>query len=216
MKVRMYAVPVVLAVFVVASMLVGCPKAPEPLDDALVPDDIAGIDPTAEPTTLAEALAMVTAPNSMEIVLDIDGQKMTQRVLYENGQPAKMVMQSAELGDTLIYIDVAAKHMVIYDPSDNTAIESELDDESAGDFTEILVNADNLVKEVDILSVEDVNGVSCWVVETTMEGEEAKAKVWIDREFGLIRQIDDGETPITIEYSRLNEIPEAEFEVPQV
>jgi outer membrane lipoprotein-sorting protein len=141
---------------------------------------------------------------------------MTQRVLYENGQPAKMVMQSAELGDTLIYIDVAAKHMVIYDPSDNTAIESELDDESAGDFTEILVNADNLVKEVDILSVEDVNGVSCWVVETTMEGEEAKAKVWIDREFGLIRQIDDGETPITIEYSRLNEIPEAEFEVPQV
>ncbi|NLJ35201.1 MAG: hypothetical protein GX358_03015, partial [candidate division WS1 bacterium] len=146
----------------------------------------------------------------------IDGQKMTQRVLYENGQPAKMVMQSAELGDTLIYIDVAAKHMVIYDPSDNTAIESELDDESAGDFTEILVNADNLVKEVDILSVEDVNGVSCWVVETTMEGEEAKAKVWIDREFGLIRQIDDGETPITIEYSRLNEIPEAEFEVPQV
>lgn len=197
-------------------VLGGCPKAPEPVDEALLPEPpLPGVEqpePAAEPSTLAEAMASVTQPSSFELKITMEGEEITQLLLMEDGKPVKMVVDHHHEGAAVVYIDFAGKKMITYNPADKSTFEIPLDEDEAMD--DMLIDAEMLEQEVSILGVEDVDGVSCWVVETTAKGEEDEAKVWIDREFGLIRQLEADDEVMTFSYSRINEVDPSEFEVP--
>jgi len=203
---------VTLSVFVLMAVISGCPKAPSDVEappmlemppPEAVPDEAA----SAEPGTLAEALNTVTAPDSYEMTMTIDDKDMVQLVALTDGVVVKVVIKD-ETGT--IFIDMAEKTMIAYNPEDKTATSMPM-----GEGEDMpVVGTDMLDQDVEIIATEDVDGVACWVVETTAKGKDEKAKIWIDKETGLMRKGDaDGETMV-FKYDRINEVADDEFDLP--
>jgi len=194
------------------AVISGCPKAPSDVEappmlemppPEAVPDEAA----SAEPGTLAEALNTVTAPDSYEMTMTIDDKDMVQLVALTDGVVVKVVIKD-ETGT--IFIDMAEKTMIAYNPEDKTATSMPM-----GEGEDMpVVGTDMLDQDVEIIATEDVDGVACWVVETTAKGKDEKAKIWIDKETGLMRKGDaDGETMV-FKYDRFNEVADDEFDLP--
>ena len=89
--------------------------------------------------------------------------------------------------------------------------------EMAGEDEELPVrSADEFDPEVAITGGETVEDVPCWVFETTAEEEEAAAvKVWLGKEYGPVRQVEQDGELTTFDYRRINAVPDSEFEVPE-
>lgn len=212
MRIPVKILLVTLSVFVLMAVISGCPKAPSDVEappmlemppPEAVPDEAA----SAEPGTLAEALNTVTAPDSYEMTMTIDDKDMVQLVALTDGVVVKVVIKD-ETGT--IFIDMAEKTMIAYNPEDKTATSMPM-----GEGEDMpVVGTDMLDQDVEIIATEDVDGVACWVVETTAKGKDEKAKIWIDKETGLMRKGDaDGETMV-FKYDRINEVADDEFDLP--
>lgn len=211
--------PLVLVVFAVAVLVGGCPKGTDTVEDVLMVDppdtgapDPADAPPADEPSTLAEAMASVTSPTSYELTISMQGHEVKQLVLLEDGKPVKLVVDHQHEQAGVVYADLVAKKMTTVDPTDGSTFEIPWSEDDT--IADMLIGPDMLEQEVDILAVEDVDGVSCWVVETTAKGDEDTARVWIDREFGLVRQLEAEGERLSFKYSRINEVPASEFEPP--
>lgn len=212
----MGVVSVMVAAFALATFVGGCARQPAPSGEMVLPQPPppgpAEAEQEQQPSTLAEALGGVTPPSSFELNMTMNGEEITQLVLLENGKPVKMKVDHHHEGAAIAYVDPVARKTTTYDPTDNSTFEIPFGDDESMDA--MLLDADMLEQDVAILGVEDMDGVSCWVVETTAKDEEDKAKVWLDREFGLIRQLDTNGDRITFRYSRINEVAASELEVP--
>jgi hypothetical protein len=73
---------------------------------------------------------------------------------------------------------------------------------------------DEVLAKAPSLGEGAVDGEPAWIVETL--GEDGKPdKLWIGQQHGLPRQmLVDGKT-IKLNYSRINEVPDSEFELPK-
>jgi outer membrane lipoprotein-sorting protein len=58
-----------------------------------------------------------------------------------------------------------------------------------------------------------LGGLDCWLVEWKNEGGD-QMKVWVDKQYGLARQSVTSGGTITFTYSKINAIPDSEFELP--
>ena len=63
-----------------------------------------------------------------------------------------------------------------------------------------------------ITGSEKVDGVDCTIVEATVDGKTSKA--WIGTADGLVRKAEGPGGVVTMTYSRINAVPDAEFAVP--
>ncbi len=214
MRIPVKILLVTLSVFVLMAVISGCPKAPSDAEGPGMsemlppPEAVPDEGPSAEPGTLAEALKTVTAPDSYEMTMTIDDKDMVQLVALKDGVVVKIVIKD-ETGP--IFVDMAEKTMFAYNPEDNTAMSLPIEE---GEDMPVM-GTDMLDQDVEILATEDVDGVACWVVETTAKGQDEKAKIWIDKETGLMRKGDaDGEMMV-FKYDRINEIADDEFELPE-
>jgi len=202
-----------LSVFVLMAAISGCPKAP-PGDAGLVeppmppPEQVSDEGPSAEPGTLAEALKSVKAPDSYEMTMTMDDKEMVQLVSLKDGAVVKVVIKDE--ADT-IFIDMAEKTMLVYDAEDKTAMSLPMEE----DEDMPVIGTDMLEQDVEIAGSEDVDGIACWIVETTMKGEEDKAKLWIEKETGLMRKGEAEDESMVFKYDRINEVPDEEFKLPE-
>jgi len=212
---------VLLVLVVFPLVLTGCPQdspevpggeaamvdEPPPPDDDADQPSAADIPESAE--TLADAMVAFQRPTSLEITILTAGEDNPEpmAIKLEDGKP---VAYRAESPDGVMIMDMVESVMYIYDPEDNSALKMPMDEAQASDLPQPY---DFQEPDSKVVGSETVDGVDCWVVEVA--GEHGVGKVWVGKADGLLRQIAEGDEMVKIQYSRINEIPDSEFEVPE-
>lgn len=215
----------VVAALVALVALAGCPQQPteepgpaEPMVDdpgAVTPDESgepAAVDVPASAETLADAMAAFQMPTSFEMTMTEGGDEDTPQSMLMKMDGTTPVAMKAESDEGIMLIDWAGGAMYMYDPEDNTALKMAMDEDQASDLP---IRFDfSEAKDAKVIGSETIDGVDCWIVEAMDEDEVGKT--WIGKADGLVRQVEeeDGEM-IRVSYSRINEVPDSEFELPE-
>jgi len=215
----------VLMLVVVAALVItiaGCPKAKAP--DEIIPEDQMpeGVANMPEDTpadsgatvaipdsvsTLGEAMPAFDMPTSFEMTVQAGDEDAETLMMKMDGTEA--VAFKAVTDEGTVIIDMADRAMYMYDPEKNEALKMPM-----GDEDEDMPNPyDFYSDDLKVSGSETIDGVDCWVVEGT-ENEDAPGKAWIGKADGLMRQAQDGDDLIKFTYTRINEIPDSEFELP--
>ena len=169
--------------------------------------------PAGRPATVGDALKGREAVTSYEVtVTPASGRPVTQLVKLDEGKPARMKMDE---GEQWVIVDMTEETMYAYDPQQRAALKLSLAEGGMEDEDMPVRSADEFDPEVAITGGESVDEVACWVFETTGEEEAEAAKVWLDKEYGLVRQIEQAGELTKFDYSRINAVPDSEFEVPE-
>lgn len=177
--------------------------------------------PNRVPATLAEALRQCEPPESYQLSMAVSpNQSVTELVRFENGVPVRIIMKVSDYW-FLTARDEEVRYM--YHPKDNTAFRIPLShDELAAAMAECSDVGKAFDTEVPIIGTQMLDGVRCWVAET--QGRErpgafrvwrGSIKIWVDQQYGLLRQSQFGEDITELKYSRINEVPNSEFELPE-
>jgi len=228
MKVSVKMVGVVIVAIAMVAVLVGCPKQPSetamsrpPKPRAVAPEGEAAA-PVGEPQTLADVWTKLNANESYALTMTMpDGEVVTQLVKLEDGKPVKMRMNAPE-GSGFVVMDMKEQVMYMCTLEENMAMKMDMagaagEGGAASDMAEMTFGPGSIQSDVELKTSETLDGVECWVVETTTKGgdEDTAAKIWVNKATGLLVQMEaDGDT-IKMEYSRFNEIADSEFEMPE-
>ncbi len=217
----------VLMLVVVAAMVItiaGCPKAPAP--DEIIPEDQlpegaanmpedtpADSGPTvAVPdsvSTLGEAMPAFDMPSSFEMTVQAGEEDAETLMMKMDGSDP--VAFKAITDEGVVLISMADKAMYMYDPEKNEGMKMPMGDEESADMPNPY---DFYAEDLKVSGSETIDGVDCWVIEG-MEDENAPGKAWVGKADGLMRQAEDGDDLIKFTYTRINEIPDSEFELPE-
>jgi len=223
-RVEFKYVLVLIAVAAMVTVLAGCPKAPAPDDTILesslpegaanMPEDTPadGGETVAIPdsvTTLGEAMKSFDMPSSFEMTVTGGGEDGPNSMVMKMDETELLAMRMEMDGDVML-LDMAEKVMYMYDTEENAAMKMPVEDEDEADSPNVYrFYADDL----KVSGSETIDGVDCWVVEG-MESDDAPDKAWIGKADGLMRQAQDGDDLLTFTYTRINEVPDSEFELP--
>lgn len=204
--------------------VIGCPKSPQPVQEGpLTGDPGAPAEPAAGddgPVTgkLAELTANRTPVQSYEVELEIKGESAT-----DEDMPGKMMVQMAdgkqsrmkmEQDKGWVIMDSVGGFMIAYDAEKGAAMKLPIQDEDDFEMDDMPLRVDDIDSDVEVQRTETLDGVECYVVESTLPGETEKATMWIDKEFGLIRKMENKEDSMTLKFSRINELTDDDFKVP--
>lgn len=221
---RTTAVLLVIAALVLALVfVVGCPKKADsvisgpPMDG---PDAAAAAVGASSPATgkLAELTANRTPVTSYEVEVEMSGEEMTA-----DEMPGKMLVQIAdgkqsrmkvEHAKGWVIMDSVEGFMVAFDADEGKAMKLPVQDKEDFEMANMPFRVDDIDADVDVLKTETLDGVECYVVESAPTGEEEKATIYVDKEFGLIRKMENKEGSMTLKFSRINELTDDDFKVP--
>ncbi len=221
---RTTAVLLVTAALVLALVfVVGCPKKADPVISE-TPMDGADAQPAAGgdsgPVTgkLAELTANRTPVSSYEVEVEVSGEEMTAEeapgkimVQIADGKQSRMKMEH-EKG--WVIVDSVAGSMVIFDAEQGKAMKAPMQGDEDFEMDDMPLRVDDIDADVDVLKTETLDGVECYVVESAPPGEDEKATIYVDKEFGLIRKMENKEGTMTLKFSRINELTDDDFKVP--
>ncbi len=224
MKVSVKIVGVVVVAMALVIALSGCPrKAPEPTG---APPVVGGPPtpqvPVGELNTLADVWDKLNANSSYDLTMTMpDGKVVTQLVKLEDGKPVKMRMNDPE-GSNFALMDLKEHLVHMCAPEENMAMKMEMSTSggeggATSDTAEMIFGPDSIESDVELKTSETLDGVECWIVDTTTRGEDEDmvAKLWVNKATGLLVQMAvEGET-LKMEYSRLSGIADDEFELPE-
>jgi hypothetical protein len=218
----------------VAILLAGCPllKARQVVQNVpAVPGE--GSAPSVGPTAPASEAGATPAANagpgadlsrkraalkSYAMTVIVDGKPtLKQYVKFENG---KLVRMKTDLGGQGGWMYLMADQGVsyIYDAKRKTAMKMQGGGEEAKKKMESLPGApevpdpQELAKASAKWRTETVDGVECWVIETAVAGRGSQ--VWLDKKYGLVRQMQAGDKVMKHQYEKINAVPDSEFELP--
>ncbi len=213
------------AALVLTFALAGCGKQAQEtadggLEDSAMPPGDTGEampggeapDTQAEPQTLADI--MKRWPSSFVMKMTIEdtesGQTHETVMTMKMGDegPEKIKMQAAEELGTMV-IDYQEKMMYAWDEGEGQGMQVPLTEAEAQDPANPYDNADPNAK---ITGSETVDGVDCWVVETSEDGETVTS--YVAKDTGLVKKVEHPRGTITYEYAQINEVPDSAFEVP--
>ena len=224
MTVSVKMVGVVVVAVAVVAVLVGCAKkAAEPVVQR--PPQPRPAPLVAEFNTLADVWGKLNANSSYQVTMTTtmpDGKSVAQLVKLQDGRPVKAKFADPD-GDGLVLVEMDEQVMYMYSPKDNRAMKMELSamkpEEGQGRGVEaVVLGPDSIVSGVALKTTQTLDGVECWVVETTTtpaEGESEQAKIWVDQATGLPVQVEGGGEVTKLAYDRFNEVPDSEFELPE-
>ncbi len=210
------AVPVagVLAVL----MAVGCAKqaaqAPQAGRPAVSKPAAKPRQAPAAPQTLGEALKGRKPINSYEFTMTSpEGNIVTQLVKLADGKPVRMKMTH---GDEWVLVDLSEKVLYAYSPQQKAAMKMAIEGDKTPEGEPIHVpTPDDYDASASIVGSDTIDGSECWVVASTVKGAQEIGKVWVDKQYGLVRQVKLGSEVMKFTYSRINQVPDSEFELPQ-
>ncbi len=190
------------------SLLVGCRATPRAEWPAALPvEPGAAADPWIG-RPLQDYLATIDHPSSYELRSDSGMSTKTQRrTLFKLiGGQATMV-KVIEEGRWML-IDIKAGAMYAYRDGAEAIIKI-----PAPDLTGFSDPTGAAGMEGTIQRPETIEGHDCWVVQPS--GVESRDEVWVDKETGLVRQVKRLGGIHRFAYSRINEVPESEFALPE-
>lgn len=147
-----------------------------------------------------------------------EGQTMKQYVKLDQGEPVrmKMVLPGGQ-GYMLIMLDKKVSYLV--DTQRQIAMKSEDKPGSKPEAPEVpgmpsRKELEEVDKQTGITWKSDtVDGVACWKMENPADSKEVGA-VWLDKQYGLPRQVQSGEQLMKLQYESINAVPDKEFELP--
>jgi outer membrane lipoprotein-sorting protein len=231
---RTTAVLLLTAALVLAlAFVVGCPKKPSAVEDGPPledPDRPAGLDVVTDagdsgevtPASgkLADLVKDRTPVESYRVEFEMEGDTVMaddegpgiMTVQMVDGEIGRMKMEMPT-GEWMIN-DMVDQAMYAYDPGEGRAMKVPMEGEPSEEM-DIPTLVDDIDADVDVLGTETVDGVECFVVESAPPGEDEKAKICVDKEFGLIRKLENEEGTVTFKYSLINELTEDDFKVPE-
>jgi outer membrane lipoprotein-sorting protein len=175
-------------------------------------------DTAAEPTGKVSALGKKRASiMSYQLTIEVEGHKQKQMVKMKDGKIVRMWTETGEDGSALIYLLDKGVHY-IYDANAKTAMKMPLgdDDEAPGEIgsMDTSFDMDDFEAHPENYKTETIDGVECWRVEVPYMGGQLP-KVWVDKEWGLLRQTKAGDMTTKYNYTRINKISDDEFELPK-
>jgi hypothetical protein len=122
----------------------------------------------------------------------------------------KPVKIRAEVAEGTAIMDYENSVMYSWTANSNTAMKMDLqpmDDSAANPYTDV-------DPEAKITGSETVDGVECWVVETS-DDQGHTATTWLAKDNGLMQRVESGEVVMTYDYEQIGGVPDSEFEVPE-
>ncbi len=155
------------------------------------------------------------------MTMTIDGKDMGKHYMkMENGKPVAMKADiPGGTGYMLMLMDKNVTYMV--DPKAKTAMKMESPNKEAEGSEGEMPGMSNMPKMSDLKDLEapawttdTLDGVECWK-HTTPGAAGASATVWIDKEYGLPRQMQTGKQVILHKYDKINAVPDSEFVLPK-
>lgn len=180
--------------------------------EAPADDDAAGAEAAGDVAeTLADAVKNWPSSFIMKATIEYkdSGRTESPTVAYKMGdmKPLKMKVEMPEGG---MILDHEERAMYTWDASSGRAMKMELtDEESAGEEPYGQVDPD-----ARITGSETIDGVDCWVVETTSDGG-VTTKTWFAKENGLVRRTESSEVLANYQYEQVGSMPDSEFELPE-
>lgn len=208
MEKKLFAVTVAV-VMVMMLMVAGCgQKQIADTDVVAIPGDV-GPGETVDADTLAAAMQQVDMPTTYEMtMLSPDGEELKQSVMTKDGEIVKIRIETE---DSWVIVDT--EQNAIFMQGGDEIIKMPME---AGNVDEDPTMALRFDRDVPITGSETIDGVDCWVAETTLPGdEEGTLTVWVGKQDGLMRKAEmDGES-ITLVYSNINAVDEALFTLPE-
>jgi hypothetical protein len=86
------------------------------------------------------------------------------------------------------------------------------------DLSETQMEHENPYADIDpdskITGSETIDGVECWIVETT-DTEGKTVTSWVSKEHGLMQRTETENTVVEYEYQQIGSVPDSEFQVPE-
>lgn len=201
-------VGIAFAAVLLMGLLAGCPGKPEPEAPPTAPETpsagVAG--------KLGDIIARM--PSSFEATVTItpaEGEPRTTTVALQmaGGRPLRMKTEAPEQQGTMV-VDYQQKRMFMWDAARGQGMSVPLTDAQANLPESAYADVD---PEIAISGSEVVNGVDCWVVETT-DDQGQTVTTWYAKENSLVQKVEAESVTMTYEYSRVGDVPDSEFEVP--
>ena len=206
---------VALAAFVILSSLGGCSKAKRTGGEVTGPTPQVAPKRSGPAGIAAELKAKRESLKSYVMSMDMDGKMMTQAMKFENGQPIRMKIDMGDGSWMLMQKDKQVQYM--YDPKSKTAVKipiNETKGEAPGKVPG--VKSPDLDEFKDLkteVKSETVDGADCWLFELS-EPNQGSMKSWVDKDHGLVRQVEMGGKIMKVNYDQINSVPDSEFELP--
>ena len=219
---------VVLLAAAVALCLTGCGKKGADTTEVTPPAGPSVSQPTADQPAaeapaqeagasgvgqkLSALLGSVKMPTSYEmktvVPTDSGTQTITQIMKASAGKTLKM-KQVHEAGWTIM--DMEARVIYMHNPQmgKDVVLKMPLQAEKPQGAQP---PTDYVQSDVNVTGSESVDGVACWVYTITTANKTSK--VWLGKQDGLPRQVETDQQTRKFEYSRINQIPDSEFELP--
>lgn len=153
---------------------------------------------------------------SYEMTMTARGQTQKATVKLDGTKMAKM---KVEAGDRMMLMDFGANVHYMYDPKTKVAMKLPLSGGEGGEQgmtaedLDAVPSLDELKTDMGSWKSETVNGVDCWTYTSSIENDQG-AQIWIDKKYGLPRQVKTGEDTIAFSYARINEVADSAFELP--
>jgi len=168
---------------------------------------------TEAPATIAEAGDVKWTLNTCRMVMrNAEGTQIEQFVQMKEGKPVRV---RTEANEGWMLLDVNERMIYSYQPIGNLLLTSKAY-KKVGDkvIKPPLMFVRDLEQEAPILGEEAIDGVECWVAETTVKEGGAKVKVWIDKDYALLCQSQEGKETVRYGYDQVDEIADLQFEIP--
>ncbi|MFQ6132507.1 MAG: outer membrane lipoprotein carrier protein LolA [Armatimonadota bacterium] len=201
----------------VATLMAGCPRQ-EPAPTPAGPGPSAGGPAPSQPAdvtgkTLAEALGGLERPQSFEATMTGPGGDAITMLVKDDYNVVRI-----KTDEGFMQMDRNEGVVYVYDADSNTVMKMSSDEEAsdtgAAQSADLMEAVD---KEAPIIGEEDIDGDKCWTVDTTVstEGEAEQTKIWVLADSGLLRRAQTGDEVMDFVYSRINELTDADFAMPE-
>ncbi len=170
---------------------------------------VAPAAPAAPKALSGDAWADMASPRkavkSYTMVMDVGGVATMQSMKLADGVPVAMKMDMGDRGWVLTQFDKKVQY--VFNPQTKVAMKTPLPQD-----TNIKGEMDKQIgkfkKEGVKVTNDTVDGLACWKVAT------AEGAAWMDKNYGLPRQMESGGKVTKLKYEAINAVPDSVFQLP--
>lgn len=183
----------------------------ETSDDAGTDDTAAGEPADGEARMLADVIGKW--PSSFIMTATIEekdsGTTHTSTVAMKMGETEPLRMKT-EMDEGGMIMDYEDDVMYTWDAASGVAMKMDIPETEEG--------TPNPYEDIDpdtrITGSETINGVDCWVAETT-DDDGNTITTWVAKDNGLMQRMESDDVIVNYEYEQIGSVPDSEFELPE-
>ncbi len=200
------AQPIALSI-VLAAMLAGCPRSGTGSPDATPAEE------HFEHETLGEVLEATRRPRGWEMVISTpEGKEVgRQLVLYERGEPVRVVLGEDDLRVYMLFDRTLQVH---YTPSDKSYVATPaITFDGIGNIPP--ADAGLYDPQSPVVGVETIDGVECWIVQGVVGRRNPAVILAIDKKTGLVHELATMNGTLKVTTKRIDGVEMRDTELPE-